>query len=76
MKFPEVDERPEVKSLFENLLRALPELEKLLEESSGHWRYEDPVYRFYHQSFKVYGPQGETQKIVEALREPVRKHSL
>jgi len=37
-----------------NLKSALPELEKLLDECSDHWGYEDPLYRFYHQSFKVY----------------------
>ena len=31
----------------------LPELERLLEEVSSHWGCEDPVYRFYYQSFKV-----------------------
>src|SRR5438445_10480854 len=35
----------------------LPELEKLLEEVSSHWHAEDGFYRFYHQSFKVYGLQ-------------------
>ena len=34
----------------------LPELERLLEEVSSHWGYEDPVYRFYYQSFKVLLP--------------------
>jgi hypothetical protein len=30
--------------------------------------YEDSVYRFYHQSFKVYGLQGSTQSIVQRLQ--------
>jgi hypothetical protein len=46
----------------------LPELVKLLEEVNSHWVYEDLVYRFYHQSFKVYFIQAETRRIVEALR--------
>jgi hypothetical protein len=46
----------------------LPELEKLLGEASGHWGGEDLVYRFYHQSWKVYGAQDLTTRIVEALR--------
>lgn len=37
-------------------------------EVNGHWSYEDSIYRFYHQSFKVYGVQRITQKIVEALK--------
>ncbi len=55
----------------EQLLHAirdsLPALVALLEEANSHWGYEDPVYRFYHQSFKVYGLQGTTARIVEAL---------
>jgi hypothetical protein len=62
------DDRPEVMALLSNLKAALPRLEALLEESSSHWRYEDPVYRFYHQSFKVYGLQTTTVTIVEALQ--------
>lgn len=56
----------------EELLRSLRrdrgELEKLLSECSNHWSYEDPIYRFYHQSFKVYGLQGTTQAIVQRLQ--------
>ena len=39
----------------------------LLARNSGHWDYEDPVYRFYHQSFKVYSLQEQTKSIVAAL---------
>ena len=50
------------------LLRSLRlhrrELNALLDESSDHWGFEDPVYRFYHQSFKVYGLQKRIQSIV------------
>jgi hypothetical protein len=55
-------------ALLANLRRDRRELERLLQESSSHWGYEDPVYRFYHQSFKVYGLQHQTQAIVERLR--------
>jgi len=54
--------------LFANLKSHLPELAALLQEMSSHWLYEDSIYRFYHQSFKVYAPQNETKKIVEALK--------
>ncbi len=64
----ETDERPEVQQLFKNLQAALPELEELLQHCSSHWEYEDPVYRFYHQSFKVYYLQDMTLKIVSALQ--------
>lgn len=54
--------------LLSNIKASLPELEKLLTDISGHWKYEDLIYRFYHQSFKVYWVQEETLKIVESLR--------
>ncbi len=57
----------------EQLLQAikdqLPALEALLEQATSHWGYEDPIYRFYHQSFKVYALQGATERIVKALSE-------
>ena len=46
-----------------------PRLQALLAEMSSHWGYEDPIYRLYHQSFKVYSLQTNTLKIVNALRE-------
>ncbi len=53
------------------LLQALHErhdqLAALLARLSGHAHYEDPVYRFYHQSFKVFLIQGATQAIVAEL---------
>ncbi len=48
--------------------RRLPELKALLSSTSDHWGYEDPIYRFYHQSFKVYHLQAATLKIVTELR--------
>ena len=65
---PDADDRPEVQAIFANLKASLPQLRALLEECSGHWGYEDPVYRFYHQSFKVYYLQDQTLRIVAALR--------
>ncbi len=62
------DDRKAVKELLGNLKAALPELEALLSECSGHWGYEDPIYRFYHQSFKVYSLQETTLKIVASLQ--------
>jgi hypothetical protein len=54
--------------LLVNIKAKLPELERLLEEISSHWGYEDPIYRFYYQSFKVYGLQYKTGEIVKALK--------
>ena len=64
----DIDNRPEVQSLFENLQAQLPELETLLAQCSNHWGYEDPIYRYYHHSFKVYSLQEETLRIVKALQ--------
>lgn len=50
------------------MLDSLRKLADLLEEIQSHWVYEDLVYRFYHQSFKVYALQNETKRIVEALQ--------
>lgn len=62
-------ERGEIeKRLLAALKDRLPALETLREEVSGHWGYEDPVYRFYHQSFKVYFVQGATEQMVRELR--------
>jgi len=55
-------------ALLRSLRRDRGELEKLLSECSNHWGYEGPVYRFYHQSFKVYGLQETTQAIVQRLQ--------
>ncbi len=63
------DDRPEVIALLANLKRSLPELQKLLDACNDHWGGEDAVYRFYHHSFKVYGLQSLTERIVAALRE-------
>lgn len=43
------------------------ELVALLAKMSSHWGFEDPVYRFYHQSWKVFYLQEETKAIVRAL---------
>ena len=51
-------------------------MEKLLHDCSGHWGYEDPVYRFYHQSFKVYRLQAATRSIVSALQALAPRHKL
>lgn len=62
------DDRPEIQSLFGKLKSILPELEALLEECDGRSVYEDCVYRFYHQSFKVYSLQSHILSIVDKLR--------
>lgn len=51
-----------------NLQAQSDELRQLLESASDHWGYEDPIYRFYHQSFKVYPLAESTTRIVTALQ--------
>lgn len=58
----------EAKRLLRSAKARLPQFKTLLTEISSHWGYEDPIYRFYHQSFKIYHIQSITQKIVAELR--------
>jgi len=62
------DDRPEAVELLASIHAALPELEALLERVAGHWGYEDAVYRYYHQSWKVYYAQDLSGEVVAALR--------
>ena len=64
----DLDDRPKVTKFFSNLKAALPELEALVKECNSDWVYDDCVYRFYHQSFKVYLLQEITLRIVERVR--------
>jgi hypothetical protein len=56
-------------ALLANIKQNLPELEKLLEEVSGHWAYEDKVYRFYSQSDRTFRIQKMTQQIYSSLED-------
>ena len=60
-------ERSEEVDLLDRLRSHRQELSDLLKASSDHWGFEDPVYRFYHQSFKVYQLQEQTKAIVRML---------
>ena len=59
--------RREERKLLKKISANLKMLGKLLEETGG-WDFEDSVYRFYHQSFKVYYLQYPTEQIVKALQ--------
>jgi hypothetical protein len=66
---PEQRERTEkANTLLHNIKKHLPELEALLTRCEDHWGIEDGIYRFYHQSFKVYHLQQSTEEICAALR--------
>lgn len=52
------DSRGEYEISLLTAIRAFrPRLEQLLEEMGAIWCYEDGIYRFYYQSFKVYSLQ-------------------
>ena len=56
------------KILLANMQQQAPQLRELLERVNSHWCYEDGIYRFYHQSCKVFeGLQGPTQDMAAAL---------
>lgn len=55
--------------LIANIQSHKDELRELLAEMDSDWGYEDPIYRFYHQSFKVFALQSATETIVSKLRE-------
>jgi hypothetical protein len=53
--------------LLANIHRDLPALEALLTEVQDPLIYEDGLYRFYYQSWKVYELQGLTREIARRL---------
>ena len=69
-------DRTSESELLDSVKARLPDLKTLLEKSSSHWGYEDPIYRFYHHSFKVFALQSQTEKIVSALQQLLPSHSL
>jgi hypothetical protein len=58
----------EEKKIIARIGEQLRELERLLEQANDTWAYEDAVYRFYHQSLKVFYIQEMTERIVAGLR--------
>jgi hypothetical protein len=64
-----VDQREEVQCLFGNLKMAEPKLSDALRICNSECRYADGVYRFYHQSFKVFDLQRSTIEMVQLLRD-------
>ena len=55
-------------ALLANIAAKFAELETMLAKVNEKWVYENLTYRFYHQSFKVYGLQAYTLQIVELLQ--------
>lgn len=67
-QFPRTDDRPAVVALLANIKRDQAALDDLIEHTASHWGYEDPIYRFWHQSMKIYAIQATTLRLVDALR--------
>jgi hypothetical protein len=60
-------EREPERELLRRLREREADLQAELAACSDHWGYEDPIYRFYHQSFKVYRLQARTESLVSLL---------
>ena len=73
--FTREDKHPTIRLLFDNLKNKLPELTQLLIKCSDH-RYEDSVYRFYHQSRKIWIVQHLTTQIVDSLQSLLPNYEL
>jgi hypothetical protein len=63
----EKEKKAEEIQLLKKIKDAMPALEKLLQESRHS--EEDLIYRFYHQSFKVYGIQFQTAQMIARFQE-------
>jgi hypothetical protein len=66
---PEAERYALEAALLSNAYAQHEALKALLDASSDHWGFEDPVHRFYHQSFKVLWLQHRTDAIVQRLRD-------
>ncbi len=68
MSYPSYKEIPELNArLLRNIKQSLHEFKKLQEDINSHWGCEDGIYRLYHQSYKVYGLQSYTERVVKLL---------
>lgn len=56
------------KILFQRILDHFDEIKELKERLDGDWGLTERFYRMYHQSFKVYRVQAETQKCLELFQ--------
>ena len=70
------EHRENTNELLRNIKHSLPKLEELLAQVEDHWGMEDGLYRFYHQSFKVYRLQDATKEICNALQNLVPGRSM
>jgi hypothetical protein len=73
---PVAGKRSAESELLRNLRVYRTDIEELLAKASDHWGYEDPIYRFYHHSFKVYSLQKQTEAMVDLLRKLLPERQL
>jgi hypothetical protein len=73
---PEAERHALETALLANVNAQHEALKALLDASSDHRGFEDPVYRFYHQSLKVFWLQQQTDTIVRRLRSLVPDRPL
>ncbi len=66
----------QTKPVLRAIKRRLPRLKKLLADISKASLLDDGVYRFYHQSYKVYSLQSVTVQVVEELQAVMPNRSL
>src|SRR5437016_4636928 len=67
--FPTLEEKQHLERvLLANLKQEQSELQSLLNRVNDFWCYEDGVYRFYHQSFKVFDLQHATKEMADAFK--------
>lgn len=67
---------PEGQQLLDKIKTNMTELQALLSPHSRHSPGEDEFYRFYHQSFKVYGLQAKTLQIVRIFEKISQESGL
>ena len=58
-----------INDLLKRIKAKLPELEELLVRIEDHWGEEDGVYRFYHQSFKVFNLQDQIREAFKLIEQ-------
>lgn len=63
-------------TLLANLREQRASLSVLLSRQSDHWGFEDPIYRFYHQSWKVFALQSQTMAIASTLGQLMPERAL
>jgi hypothetical protein len=70
------EKRKSEENLKININNNKEKLTQLLNKVNDHWGYEDGIYRFYHQSFKVYKLQKYTIEMVSLFKELADQEEL